>query len=417
MATTEQYLKEIIKQKETLVQTLKDNGVEAQSEETFNTLIPKTSTIRPEPEQGFVVEEWTKQANSGSKVPKVIRTIGYEVLPTFGFACISPGFGSPCGFTGDVTEVYLNEGLTDTGRYTFYSSAGTSSVNRLKTVHWPSTIQKIGSYTFYNNGKLEMSELPETITSIGSYAFYNCDGVTFKNIPDAVNSIGEYALCCSTGLTELTLNAESVGNYGLYNNPNLTTLHFKKPVSLGDYALYGNSKLTNLNTENIITAGSNAFVNVPLEDFKFDSWGSVIPKLAFSDVPTLKIKTLPSHITGLRDGSFRNDKGITQLSCYITNASDGSSYWYPFTGCSNIKALYFAAPWDANTQTRSRYIGSGCTGLKYLYINMPRTEVEAMPGYSYKFVNKAAQEVTIICNDDADWITKEEFDAIDWTTR
>ena len=40
-----------------------------------------------------------------------------------------------------------------------------------------------------------------------------------------------------------------------------------------------------------------------------------------------------------------------------------------------------------------------------------------MPGYSYKFVNKAAQEVTIICNDDADWMTKEEFDAIDWTTR
>ena len=48
---------------------------------------------------------------------------------------------------------------------------------------------------------------------------------------------------------------------------------------------------------------------------------------------------------------------------------------------------------------------------------MPRAEVEAMDGYKYKFVGKTAQAVTIVCNDDADWITKEEFDAIDWTTR
>ena len=46
MATTQQYLNEIIKQKKALAQSLRNNGVEASDDETFNTLIPKTDNIK-----------------------------------------------------------------------------------------------------------------------------------------------------------------------------------------------------------------------------------------------------------------------------------------------------------------------------------------------------------------------------------
>ena len=43
--TTENYLKDLIKQKENLVSTLQECGVEASNDETFNTLVPKVKEI------------------------------------------------------------------------------------------------------------------------------------------------------------------------------------------------------------------------------------------------------------------------------------------------------------------------------------------------------------------------------------
>lgn len=417
MATTQQYLNEIIKQKKALAQSLRDNGVEVSDDETFNTLVPQTGNIRPEPEEGFVIEEWTKQTNSGAKVPKIIRTIGYDVLPTYGFACIAPAFGSPTGFFGNVTEIKLNEGLTNSGRYTFYASSQIGQKNVLKTVHWPSTIEVIDQYSFYNNGSLIMDKLPDTIVKIYEYGFYNCDSITIKELPASCIQLGT---CCLSGcgaITEFTIGID-IPKSCFMSDTALAKVTLTQPINIGETSFSNCSKLSEMNTEMIKSLGKNALQGTLLTDMKFNNWeGDTIGQYALANMSKLNIKTLPDTIKVIGPYAFQADTGLTQLSTSATTLSTSSTTHYCFSGCSNIVALYFASALDEGTIEKSRYLASGCTGLKYLYINMPRAEVEAMSGYSYKFVNKAAQEVTIICNDDADWITKEEFDAIDWTTK
>lgn len=414
MATTQQYLNEIIKQKKALAQSLRNNGVEASDDETFNTLIPKTDNIKSEPEEGFVIEEWTTQRISEVKVPKIIRTIGYKVLPNYGFACVSPSFGTPTGFFGDVTEIKLNEGLTNSGRYTFYASCQSSgSKNALKTVHWPSTIEAIGEYSFYNNGNLIMDKLPDTIVKIGEYGFYSCNKITIKELPVNCTQLGISSLSRCGGITEFTIGID-IPESCFMSDTALTKVTLTQPINIGATSFSNCSKLSEMNTEMIKSLGKNALQGTLLTNMKFDNWeGNTIGQYALANMPKLKIKTLPETIKVIGQYAFQSDIGLTQLSTYATTLSTSSSTYYCFAGCTNIVALYFASALDEGTIAKSRYLASGCTGLKYLYINMPRAEVEAMPGYSYKFVNKAAQNVTIICNDDADWITKEEFDAID----
>lgn len=418
MATTQQYLDEIIKQKKALAQSLRDKGVEASDDETFNTLIPKTNDIKSEPEEGIVIEEWINQPISGAKVPKVIRTLGYTVLPNYGFASISPSFGSPTGFFANVTEIKLNEGLTNSGRYAFYASAQTSNPKTaLKTIHWPSTIKVIDEYSFYCNGSLIMDRLPDTITKISTYGFYNCDKITIKELPASCTQLGTYCFSNCDAITEFTIGID-IPRSCFMSDKALTKVTLTQPINIGEEGFYNCIKLSEMNTEMVKTLGKNALQGTLLTDFKFDNWeGDTIGQYAFATMSKLNIKALPEKIKVIGQYAFRSDTGLTQLSTYATTLATSSSSNYCFDGCSKIVALYFASALDGNTIAKSKYLASGCSGLKYLYINMPRAEVEAMDGYKYKFVGKTAQAVTIVCNDDADWITKEEFDAIDWTTR
>jgi hypothetical protein len=57
-----------------------------------------------------------------------------------------------------------------------------------------------------------------------------------------------------------------------------------------------------------------------------------------------------------------------------------------------------------------------CTNLQKIFINLPRATVETFFGYKTFFTANSNTTVSIICNDDADFITQEEFDAIDWST-
>jgi hypothetical protein len=51
------------------------------------------------------------------------------------------------------------------------------------------------------------------------------------------------------------------------------------------------------------------------------------------------------------------------------------------------------------------------------YIDLPRATVEGFVNYQYAFSNNAFSTDVIICNDDPDFITKAEFDTIDWSTQ
>lgn len=153
---------------------------------------------------------------------------------------------------------------------------------------------------------------------------------------------------------------------------------------------FGGKTVTNVNFINPITSvGNSAFYN--------------------SNITTLKTV----NIGYLGEKIFYNFKGLKQISMpnattiYSSNTSNGA-----FNGCTNLKGIWIGDKVSNITQ----YAFFNCSAVKKMYIDLPRATVEAMTYYSNGFSHGYISTDKIICNDDEVFLTKEEFDAIDWST-
>ena len=52
------------------------------------------------------------------------------------------------------------------------------------------------------------------------------------------------------------------------------------------------------------------------------------------------------------------------------------------------------------------------SSVNAIYINLPRATVEAMTNYNYVFSNNQLNASVIICNDDSNFISQSDFEAI-----
>lgn len=191
-----------------------------------------------------------------------------------------------------------------------------------------------------------------------------------------------------------------------YSASNSCTGHIENLIlpnnltQINEYAFYNmrSEKISNL-PNTVTSIGSNAFYS----NYK------------------LAIKTIPETITLITQRSFQYCTSLTQLSMNVTTI-EGSATGNPaFLGCTNIVAIWLG---DKFTNSGSGYSGNyglyigGTNKLARIYINKPRATVESLPGYNYGFQGNTSQSAKdkIICNDDTGWLTKEQFDAIDWET-
>lgn len=198
-------------------------------------------------------------------------------------------------------------------------------------------------------------------------------------------------------------------------------------TSLPDYAIgcYANANFSEILTENLkevilheglTKVGQGCFANCrKLIKVNFPTTLKALPANMFYSCESLRIKTLPDTITSLYYGTFRycelyqlSFNGITKITASNATQSPferGRLYaiWIGSaiaTGGLGAYALYC----DANYK------------LKKIFINLPRATVEAMANYSVAFSNNQVTTDIIICNDDEGFMTKEQFDAIDWAT-
>lgn len=219
--------------------------------------------------------------------------------------------------------------------------------------------------------------LPSELTEISSYAFAFCTSLVTAELPDTITTIRDNGFngCSNLLLTSLPNNLTYIGTYGFYNC----------------------SKL--------------AITSLP-EGLK------KIEEYTFNGCKNIEIKTLPS-IQTIAQRSFQNCTSITQLSANnLTGVAGSGTGNGAFVGCSKLVAVWLGASFNNDGVTYRGAYGFYSSGLKRLYINRPRVEVEAISGYSVAWCGNAnyGNKVTIICNDDEGWLTKEEFDAIDWST-
>lgn len=162
--------------------------------------------------------------------------------------------------------------------------------------------------------------------------------------------------------------------------------------------------------DTVETIGEYAFGQCrSLESVRFSKSLTSIGKGAFVSCMGLILKTLPDSVTSLGVNAFAYITNITQMSLLnVTNLYNSSSF--PFQG-TGLKALWLGSQipdsgFDNNTFASNKT-------LKMIFIDLPRATIET---YTYYSVKWGATNATIICNDDEGFMTKEEFDAIDWST-
>lgn len=162
--------------------------------------------------------------------------------------------------------------------------------------------------------------------------------------------------------------------------------------------------------DNLTSMGASSFNTCPqLTTVNLDNI-SIIEDYAFSNCNAYAIKTLPDSIITLDKRCFEACTGLTQLSMNNVKTIAGTdTYSQAFYNCTGLKAVWIGS--EVTSSTFGRFAFQGCTNLTKIYINLTRTQVEKFSGFPYGFMNDVNKKGIIICNDDAGFITKEEFDA------
>ena len=98
----------------------------------------------------------------------------------------------------------------------------------------------------------------------------------------------------------------------------------------------------------------------------------------------------------------------------IGNAGAGGGAFY---NCLNLKGAWIGSTVETSgNQKLSEYTFNKCSNIKKMYIDLPRATVEGLSGYAKAFSYGSVTTDVIVCSDDEDFITCEQFNIIDWST-
>ena len=173
------------------------------------------------------------------------------------------------------------------------------------------------------------------------------------------------------------------------------------------------SKIYSYDFNNTVTSIGFASLQLNAELTEIKNWNvlTTIGKYGLSGCTKFNPKKLPDSVISIDQWGFSGNTAMVQLSmnnvATINGVANNSG---AFNNCTSLKAVWIGSA----IYNIYRYSFQGCTNLQKIYIDLPRATVEAKSGYTYAFMNNTSKTGIIVCNDDEDFITKEEFDAIDW---
>ena len=158
----------------------------------------------------------------------------------------------------DLTEVVIEDGVTEIGKDVFQGCVGLTNVT-----------------------------IPDSVKKIGTWAFYLCGGLKNVNIPANVE-IGDSSFRQS-GLEQVTVSGGSVGNYAFHRIDNLKKISINCET-IGEEAFSGCDYLTDITLgENVKTLGDKAFYTCDaLERVEIPSTVTDIGEKTFYSCPKLK---------------------------------------------------------------------------------------------------------------------------------
>ncbi len=208
------------------------------------------------------------------------------------------------GYGGTVTIPSTTNGLpvTSIGDSAFEYKSVTS-------VMIPDSVNKIGSYAFYDCTSLTNVIIGTNTTSIGWYAFESCFSLTNVMIPNSVTNIGSGAFNYCIGLKAITVDTNNPvysSVAGVVFNTNQAILILCPDGKAGGYTI----------PDNVISIGVSAFYSCT----------------------NLTSITIPDSVTNIGEGAFTYCSSLTNIT--IPNSCNINSIGYDvFNGCTSLMSV------------------------------------------------------------------------------
>ena len=181
----------------------------------------------------------------------------------------------------DLTEVVIEDGVTEIGKDVFQGCVGLTKVT-----------------------------IPDSVKKIGTWSFYMCKGLKNVGIP-ANMEIGDSSFRQS-GLEQVTVSGGSVGNYAFHRIDDLKKISINCET-IGEEAFSGCDSLTDITLgENVKTLGDKAFYTCDaLERVEIPSTVTDIGEKTFYSCPALKEAIIRAGT--VKAGTFYNCRALTTL--------------------------------------------------------------------------------------------------------
>lgn len=270
------------------------------------------------------------------------------------------------------------EGMTEIGDYVL------AGIKFNDDIYLPSTLRRIGAYSFYNQKEIFFVELPASLEEIGDSAFEGCELLENPLFPESLHSIGNraYAGCLALNEVSLPENLTGLGAYAFADCTNiekanlmcaLTTLeaglfykcqylskvYFPANVEeIGDHCFYQCMSLDEISLPaSLKSIGESAFMFCALNKIVLPSALTSLGKMAFAYQATF-YKTSPvlnksltslsigSALETIPEGAFAGHNLIQLnlsegLKTIAENAFNGNSTSWPHTGDGHYLNRYY----------------------------------------------------------------------------
>ena len=181
----------------------------------------------------------------------------------------------------DLTEVVIEDGVTEIGKDVFQGCVGLTKVT-----------------------------IPDSVKKIGTWSFYMCKGLKNVDIP-ANMEIGDSSFRQS-GLEQVTVSGGSVGNYAFHRIDNLKKISINCET-IGEEAFSGCDSLTDITLgSSVKILGNKAFYTCDaLERVEIPSTVADIGERTFYSCPALKEAIIRAGT--VKAGTFYNCRALTTL--------------------------------------------------------------------------------------------------------
>lgn len=260
-----------------------------------------------------------------------------------------------------------NSSLKEIGDYAFFQ------MDELNLINFPSSIEKIGSYSFYGCG-LSSTNL-ENVRDVGSYSFSYCENLKEVKFGSNLLNLGQYSFAYSSlkqvdlSLTQL----KEISSYCFYKDEKLERIDFPTSLILIDEYAFAYTDLFGLDTFNVATIEEGAFVSSSLKELRLSNVTNLKEK-CFYDLSNLNKLVISSNISSLSSGNnvFTNLGKNSQLNVIFSSSVSliPSRLFFStqeYFSNPNISSLYFYS----SIQKIEKYAFYGAKIEEINYIGTP----------------------------------------------